>query len=188
MSNKVYNPKKLERLNNPARLEDIPPQVLLDKLALKDPKVLVDIGAGTGFFSKEFVSLLVNVKIYACDISDIMLEWITNNVSPRFPNVIPVKIKDGIIPLDNEIADLVFMINLHHELDDHEKILNRSRELLKQSGKILIVDWKKEEMKPGPSVDIRFTVEEVIAQLTAVGFTNIQSFELKKQFVVIGEK
>ena len=188
MSNKVFNPKKLDKLNNPVRLEEIPPKLIWDKLELNDPKVLVDIGAGTGFFSKAFLPFITNGKIYACDISDVMLDWVKENVCHEFPEILPVKIENGIIPLDKRIADLVFMINLHHEIDNHRKLLKQANALLKKSRKILIVDWKKAEMEQGPSIDIRFTIDEVKEQLTESGFANLQSFELTKHFVVIGEK
>lgn len=188
MSNKVFNPKKLNKLNNPVRLEEIPPQLIWEKLQLKNPKVLVDIGAGTGFFSKEFIKFTDNGKVYACDISDVMLDWMKVNVCPQFSNIIPLKINNGIIPLDEGIADLVFMINLHHEIDDHESLLKQCYGLLNESGKILIIDWKKEQMEQGPPIEIRFSKEAVKNQLSDSGFTISQSFELGKHFVVIAEK
>lgn len=188
MSNKVFNPKKLNKLNNPIRLEEIPPQLIWEKLQLKNPKVLVDIGAGTGFFSKEFIKFTDNGKVYACDISDVMLDWVKENVCTEFPNIIPIKINDGIIPLNEGIVDLVFMINLHHEIDDHALLLKQCHGLLNKSGKILVIDWKKEQMEQGPSIEIRFYIEEVKKQLSDSGFSSLQSFELEKHFVVIGEK
>lgn len=40
------------------------------------------------------------------------------------------------VPLEDGLADLVYMINLHHELEAPEEILNESYRLLKENGKI----------------------------------------------------
>ena len=46
MNKKKFDPKKLQKLNHPGRLLDIPPDKVWDKLNLKHPGVFVDIGAG----------------------------------------------------------------------------------------------------------------------------------------------
>jgi ubiquinone/menaquinone biosynthesis C-methylase UbiE len=79
MDEKRFNPQKLHKLNNPDRLSDQPPEYIWNKLNLKNPNVLVDIGAGTGFFSIPFVGYTKRGKVFACDISDIMIEWMKNN-------------------------------------------------------------------------------------------------------------
>ena len=123
MSEKKFDPKKLYKLNNPDRVKDIPPEFIWNELHLEKPEVLVDIGAGTGFFSVHFLNLSKNGKNYSCDISDIMIEWMKENICPRYPGIIPLKMQESVVPLEDEIADLVYMINLHHELEEPEKIL-----------------------------------------------------------------
>jgi len=54
MTNNIFNPKKLEKLNNPDRLKAIPPEFIWGKLNLVDPRYLLDLGAGTGMFSIAF--------------------------------------------------------------------------------------------------------------------------------------
>ncbi len=72
MNEKKFDPKKLDKLNNPQRLLDIPIEFIWNKIHLPDPVVLVDIGAGTGFFSVPFLKDVKNGKIFACDTSDII--------------------------------------------------------------------------------------------------------------------
>ena len=118
-----------------------------------------------------------------------MINWVHENVVPKHANIIPVKSEENIVPLDDKIADLVFMINLHHELDDTLKIVEESYRLLKSGGEIFIVDWKKKDMPEGPPQQIRCMPEDVKAELMTCGFGGINIFNgLEKHFLVIGKK
>ncbi len=189
MTEKKFDPKKLQKLNNPERLVDIPPDYIWDKLKLEKPDVLVEIGAGTAFFSVAFLQKSPGAKIYACDVSDIMIDWMMDNIAPNNPDIIPVKTAEYTVPLESGAADLLFMINLHHELDHPSLTVKEANRLLKPDGKIFVVDWKKEEMAEGPPAKIRCLPEQVKEQLLDCGFEHIEIYnDLRKHFLVIGKK
>ncbi len=189
MSNKKFDPKKLKKLNNPQRLKDIPVDYILDQVGLRQNNVFVEIGAGSAFFSVAFMQHARPRKLYACDISAPMLEWIEENVVPHYPDIYPVQSKEVGIPLDDAIADLVFMIHLHHELKSPQHTLDEAYRLLKTDGKVLIIDWKKEDMAEGPPAHIRCRAEDVEKQMERSSFKDIQfSNDLAKHFWVIGRK
>ncbi len=189
MNDKKFDPKKLQKLNNPQRLIDIPPDFVWEKLNIEKPGVLVEIGAGTAFFSIAFLQKCKTSTLYACDLSEVMIEWMDENVSPQFPNIIPVKTEEHTVPLDDGIADLVFMISLHHELDSPPLTLIEANRILKPNGKIFIVDWKKEDMAEGPPIQIRCLPEQIKEQLVNAGFKQVAIYnEMQKHFLVVGEK
>lgn len=189
MSEKKFDPKKLDKLNNPGRLKDIPPESIWDKLNIKEKDVFIEIGAGTAFFSIAFLKHARPAKIYACDVSEVLLDWIVENVVPRFPGIVPIKCDEHTIPLEGGIADLVFMITLHHELDHPDLTLNEAYRLLKPGGNIFIVDWKKEDMAQGPPTQIRCLPDQVKDQMAASGFKGVTLYnELEKHFLIVGEK
>jgi SAM-dependent methyltransferase len=118
-----------------------------------------------------------------------MLDWVEKNIVPYHSNIHPLKITAGIIPLEKNSADLIFMMNVHHEIDNHQEMLRQCMEILKPGGKILIVDWRKEIINQGgPSPEYRFTTEEVKEHLLKVKFHPTQTFTLAKHFAVIAEK
>ena len=189
MSEKKFDAKKLHKLNNPQRLVDIPVDYIWSKIERAAPEVFVDVGAGTGFFSVPFLKYLKNGKIFACDTSATMIEWMTMNVCPQYPDIVPLKMPESVIPLEDGIADLVYMINLHHELEKPQAILEESSRILKKNGALFIVDWKKEEMSEGPPLHIRYSPRQVQAQLASAAFKNVHIFdEMPKHFLVVGEK
>ena len=189
MSEKKFDVKNLHKLNHPDRLRDIPPEYIWRNLNILNPDVLVDIGAGTGFFSLPFLNLSNGGKLYACDTSDTMIEWMQTHICPQNPGIMPLKMEESRVPLDDDTADLVYMINLHHELDNPPAILAESYRILKDSGKIFIVDWKKEDMDEGPPRHIRWLPEHVKEQMQAANFKDVRLFgNLAKHFLLVGEK
>ena len=186
---KKFDPKKLQKLNNPKRLADIPPEYICDKLAIQKPDVLVEIGAGTAFFSIAFLQHLQPSAIYACDVSEVMINWIKKNVSPIYPIIIPLKSEERSVPLKDEIAELVFMVNLHHELDNASSTVTEAYRILKPGGEIFIVDWKKKEMPEGPPEKIRYLPEQVKDELVKSGFSDVSIYDdMTKHFLVVGKK
>lgn len=189
MNDNKFDPKKLQKLNNPQRLADIPPAFIRDRLHLEKPEVVVEIGAGTAFFSIAFCELLSPRKVFACDVSEAMIDWVKENVSPRYPTIIPVKNEESSVPLDDGIADLLFMINLHHELDEPSLTVKEAFRILKPGGEIFIVDWKKKDMSEGPPIEIRCLPDQVKRQMVTAGFSGLQVFEdMPKHFLIVGKK
>ncbi len=169
-----FDPKKLAKLIDPKRLERENPDLIWDTLALKDPRVLVDIGAGTGFFAVPFSRKLPRGKVYACDISEIMLAWMKDHLPPDCRGkVIPLKMEESTVPLPENTADLVFTVNLHHELEAPEELLREAHRLLKPGGTLAVIDWKKEPTGDGPPLATRVAEATVAAQMEASGFTGV---------------
>ncbi len=192
MTDKKFNPKKLDKLNNPERLQIESPEYIWEKVGLENPKVLIDIGAGTGFFSRQFIDKMTDKedrKVYACDISAVMIDWLKDNIQEDYPDIIPVMMEESFVPLEDNQADLVYMMNLHHELENPNKMLKESLRLLKTGGKIFITDWKKEDMPQGPPTEIRCIAKDVSKELQNAGFRNIIIHNgMPKHFFIVAEK
>lgn len=190
MEEKKFDPAKLQKLNDPERLEYLNPDLIWETLDLKGPHVLVDIGAGTGFFAVLFAKKTDGGTVYACDISDVMISWMRENLKPGpKETLVPVKMAESSVPLPDGVADLVYMINLHHELEEPEKIISEACRLLRPGGKLMIIDWKKKETPQGPPLSIRVAGDEIAAQMAAAGFSNIAAHGvLRFHSFVTGEK
>ena len=187
---KKFDPKKLAKLNDPKRLEYLNHDLIWEKAGLKDPSVAIDIGAGTGFFALLFSKKMKRGKLYACDISDEMLSWMKSNLPLESKGrVIPVKMEEGSVALPDDMADLVYMIDLHHELEEPLRVIRESRRLLKKGGKLLIIDWKKEQTPEGPPLEIRVTEETIESQMLKAGFRDIMKHTvLPYHYLLVGEK
>ena len=184
MNNHKVDVKKLDALNNPERLSLMNLDEIFKALNMNEKSILVDLGAGTAFFSKVFLDRIKDSKCYALDISKYMINYITENIVLTLNDRLEAKLmEESIIPLKTELADLLFMILLFHELDTPLDTLKESYRVLKIGGKIFIADWKEGENPHAVSKDF------ISNNLKATGFSNIQELNVSERLVCfIAEK
>jgi len=169
-----FDPKSIDKLNNPERFNREDPDVIWKEMDLSDPRVLVDIGAGTGFFAIPFARKLREGTVYACDLQQEMLDWLREHLPADVRTSIKlVRMEESRVPLGDGIADLVFMNNLHHELEDRDAVMRECRRLLKRGGMVMVADWKKGETPSGPPQEIRVSGEEIADDMRRAGFRDI---------------
>jgi ubiquinone/menaquinone biosynthesis C-methylase UbiE len=173
----------LERLNDPKRLEILDLQAVISHFRLQKDMTLVDIGTGTGLFAEAFLKLLPEARCYALDIRHEVIEWIKNNRETyREGRLIPQLMEESKTPLGDNIADFLFMITLHHELEEPVELMKECRRILKLGGKLLIADWRKDDMESGgPPRDHRIEPSLVISHLKQAGFADITIFNASKR-------
>jgi len=157
------------------------PQVMWEALGEPHPDVIVEIGAGTGLFAEEFSRLAPEATVYAVDMAPEMIEWMSEHrsgVVPRdghAPRLVPVRSTETSVPLPDASADLVVMLNVHHELADPVGTYTDAYRLLRPGGQMLVVDWAARETPKGPPQAIRASVAALDAALTAAGFVDVES-------------
>jgi ubiquinone/menaquinone biosynthesis C-methylase UbiE len=164
------------------------PDRALDAIALKKGDVVADIGAGVGYFSWRMAERVGSAgKVYASDIQPGMLEQLKKNVAARgLTNVVPVLGTDVDPKLPAGKLDLALLVDVYHEFSQPQKMLARIREALKPSGRMILLEYRKED----PSVPIRLehkmTVQEVRAEIEPEGFKFETSLEtLPRQHILI---
>jgi ubiquinone/menaquinone biosynthesis C-methylase UbiE len=177
MPSKKFDPKHIDKLNDPNRIKIQNPDLIWEKMALTDPRVLIDIGAGTGFFTLPFSDKMEDGRVYACDISDDMLSWMKDNFPEKYKSaVVPIKMDESAVPLSDDCADLVYMANLHHELEEPDGMMAETYRLLKPGGTLMIIDW--DEKAPfGPPLSIRVSEATIRSQMKTAGFENIRAYD-----------
>lgn len=174
MAHRKFDVSKIARLDDTSRFETLHPDVMWAALGSPDPKAIVEIGAGTGLFSERFAELAPKATVYAVDTEPAMLEWMRehrDHVAGR--RLVPVLSEERSVPLRDGIADLVVMLNVHHELEDSEAIYREAHRLLIPGGQLLVVDWADRETPKGPSPDIRASIADLFGVLERAGFSQI---------------
>ncbi len=156
-------------LDSPGRIQFLNPETILDKLGLTEEMALADLGCGTGYFSIP-ASRRVK-KVFALDIQSEMLDILRDKIEKeKIANVEAILSEESTIPLPDNSVDILLMVNVFHELEDKESILNEGKRILPNDGRLVIVDWKKIEMDFGPPFEERLTAEEVILICKENGF------------------
>ena len=166
-----FDPEHLEKLEDPERVEWQDPVAILQTFGVRSGMVVADVGAGPGFFSLPAGHLVgPEGRVYAIDVQEPML-WALQKrlVAQGVENVLPVISHEDFIPLPSDSVDLALLVNALHELDG-EATLQEIQRVLRQDGRLGVVDWKKEPMEHGPPVEHRVSMTAAWARLARNGF------------------
>jgi len=167
---------KLEHLNDESRLKYLDPEVLWKAAGRPDAHNIVEIGAGTGMFAFRFAEFAPAATIHAADVAPVMVRWMLQHRPAALSHrVHPILADETKVPLPTGDADLVVMINVHHELSDARASYLEVLRLLEIGGTLLVADWRPGDTGGGPPQEVRATAEQITAILSAVGFCDIVS-------------
>lgn len=180
----------LDKLRDPERQRYLNPEAVWAVIGRASPRVLVDVGVGLGHFAVPFARLMPEGVVFGCDISAEMLDHLRDALrAEAVANVTPIQSEEVRIPLGDQLADVVLMSNLHHELDDPEGSLDECRRLLRPGGIVAVIDWKQEPTPLGPPVEVRIAPDRVQQQLEAAGFQAVTRHDLLPyHYFLTGEK
>lgn len=158
-------------LERPEREWEEAPEKALDALALEKGMVVADIGAGTGYFSRRIARRIAPGKVYAVDIQPEMLARLRSYAAKeQITNIETILGLPDDPRLPAAAIDLILMVDVYHEFAQPQAMLRKIREALRPSGRLVLLEYRKED----PSVPIRFehkmTVDEARVELEAEGF------------------
>lgn len=174
MNHGKFDPAKLDKLNNPARLARMEPPCIWAAAGIANPCVIVEIGAGTGIFAAAFASFAPDATVYAVDTEPLMIGWMKVHRAPALGGrLIPLLATDAMVPLPDGKADIVFLIDLHHELDAPDATYAEVYRLLAPGRKVVVVDWLRDNEPGGPPQEIRASEAEIAATLERAGFKQV---------------
>jgi SAM-dependent methyltransferase len=171
-----FHPERRHLLNEESRQRSVPPGPILAAAGIVADDVVVDVGAGTGFWTLPLSRLVgSDGKVYAVDVEPIMLEELTTLAREQgLANVHVVASTELTIPLPDENADAVVAGFVLHEPAERGAFVREMVRLLKPGGKLLIIDWQKWETEKGPPVEHRVAEFEARDLLTGAG-TSVES-------------
>ena len=127
-------------------MEFLNPSEVLKQFKLKKGMVAADFGCGAGGWAIPLAKKLEEGKIYAIDILEEPLSALRAKIKlEKIFNIETIKSDvEKTSRLISESCDLVLMTNLLFECEDKKSVLEEGKRVLKKGGKILIVDWQKD--------------------------------------------
>jgi len=127
-------------------MEFLNPSEVLKQFKLKKGMVAADFGCGAGGWAIPLAKKLEEGKIYAIDILEEPLSALRAKIKlEKIFNIETIKSDvEKNSRLISESCDLVLMTNLLFECEDKKSVLEEGKRVLKKGGKILIVDWQKD--------------------------------------------
>jgi ubiquinone/menaquinone biosynthesis C-methylase UbiE len=178
----------IEWLDRPEREDQEQPEVVINAMGLRGGEVVADLGAGSGYFTFRLAAKVgITGKVLAVDIQDEMLETLRQRAAANgITNVEEVKASEADPHLPAGGVDLVLMVDVYHELAYPCEVMTRVRNALKPGGRIVFVEYRKED----PTVPIKevhkMSVEQLTQEMKAVGLARVKTVEtLPLQHIVI---
>jgi ubiquinone/menaquinone biosynthesis C-methylase UbiE len=156
-------------LDRPEREREEQPQKAIAALHLTPGMNVGEIGTGTGFYALRIAKLIQpGGSYYANDLQPGMLSRLQSRAAAsHITNIVPIQGSQTNAHLPAGSLDYLLMVDVYHELSEPQKILENISPALKPTGKLVLLEFRKED----PNVPIRpeheMTVKDVKAELTA---------------------
>lgn len=140
---------------------------------LQKGMVFMDIGCGDGFFTILAAKKVGETgKVYAVDIDASAVEKVKQKAKSEGLKNITAKVGKGEDTVFcTKCADFVFYSMDLHDFNDPSKVLKNAKQMIKPTGRLIDLDWKKIDMQFGPPVAIRFSQQKASELIEAAGFT-----------------
>ena len=142
---------------------------------LKTGMTFADIGCGDGYFSVLAANKVgAKGKVYAVDIDPSGIAKLKNAAKTQgLTNIVAQVGEAEETVFCRECVDFILLSMDLHDFRDPAKVLFNAKEMLKPSGLVVDLDWKKVSMSFGPPAGIRFSEAHVVELLRMLGFTAI---------------
>ena len=157
-------------LERPERVQQERTDLLIEKLALKPTNHVVDLGAGSGYFTFRIAPLVPQGKVYAVDISPEMLAIVRAKMrKSNAENIETVLSTVTDLKLENNSADCVLIVDAYHEFSHPLEMGKSIYNTLKPGGKLVLIEYRMED----PGIPIKklhkMSQKQAIQEISAVG-------------------
>jgi SAM-dependent methyltransferase len=168
---RLFPPEDLGLLEGPDRDRWQQPGQIMDALNIADGSVVADIGAGGGWFTIRLARRVgPRGLVYAEDVQPQMIEAIDRRVQREgLRNVRTVLGTDADAKLPTGAVDAVLIVDAYHEVQDRVALLGSIARALKPTGRLGIVDFKRDGGGPGPPLEERMDPDEIVRDAERAG-------------------
>ena len=164
--------ENVDWLTRPERDADERPDFLLDALQIRPGAVVADLGAGTGYFTWRLAQRVGPAgRVLAVDVQQHMLDVVAKEAKKRNLSNIQLLLGGESDPrLPAGALDLVFIANSYHEFSQPETIMAAVRRSLKPGGRLVVLEYAKENTSVPVSPAHKMSLEEMRSEIEPVGF------------------
>jgi ubiquinone/menaquinone biosynthesis C-methylase UbiE len=167
-------------LEREGREEEQRPAEIFRTMGLKDGDVVADLGCGTGWFARRMArSVAPRGTVYAVDIQPEMLDLLRGYVAAEdVKGVVPVLGSETDPKLPPAGLDWILMVDVYHEFQKPQAMLEAIRRSLKPTGKVALVEYRLEgDTASHIRREHRMSVDQVLGEWLPAGFRLVARHE-----------
>jgi len=170
---------KIAFLDSSQRERLVPPEALISQMPIQKNHTLLDVGAGSGFFTIPMAES-TSGKVYAMDPDERMLSVIATKAQEKGLTNIEL-LQDSIenLSIQNNSVDFVMASLILHEVSSLTKALANIVAVLKPGGHLLCLEYEKDDLIiEGPPMSIRIGSAELEKALSSIGFELVRTTKI----------
>lgn len=169
------------------------PGLVIDVLGDIEEKVIADIGAGEGFFARRLAPLAD--RVIAVEIDQRWIDYLDTLRMTELPTNLRGRLEPRLaLPddplLEDKEVDIVLFVNTLYLIEQQQQYFEKLLPAIRSGGRVVIVDWKKQETALGPEVKDRIGLSDLGKMLERAGFgvVSTDNSSLDYQYIIIAEK
>ena len=161
----------IKRFESPERDEYQQPEKVMAYLGDVQGQTIIDIGAGSGYFSVKLAAK--GAYVIAADVDDEFQEFLNNRIEKNnLTNIETRKIPYDAPGLKEHEVDKVLIVNTYHHIENRPDYYSKVKTGTKPDGELVIIDFFKAEIPVGPPLDHKIAIDQVIQELKKAGYTS----------------
>lgn len=123
------------------------PDLLLDALNIKPGMTIADIGAGSGYYTRQLASRTgAGGQVFAVDVQPEMLEILKKQIrAAGIKNILPVLATEKNVQLPESSLDMALLVDVYHELQYPVEVMTSLSRAIKPGGLIALVEFRGED-------------------------------------------
>ena len=179
------------RFESPGRDAYQQPEKVLEFLGDVSGETIMDIGAGTGYFSFRLVD--AGARVIAADVDERFQEYIRTKKDHL--GVPDSKLSLRKVAYDDPLLQpgevkRVITVNVYHHIEARPDYFRKVLKGLKPGGSLIVIDYFKKDLPVGPPTGMKVNPETVVEELGAAGFEEIEVNDtlLEYQYIVVARK
>ncbi len=168
------------------------PELVISMLGDLSDKTVADIGAGTGYFTFRLVPRAK--KVIGIDIDRRFIRFL-DSVNVRLPEQYRKRFESRLAKPEDPLlqpgeADAVVIVNTYGYIENRIQYLKILSKGMTPEGKLLIIDFKKNNLPIGPPDEYKVALSQVEKELITAGFgvEKIDKDALDYQYIVLAVK
>ncbi len=159
----------------------INPAAVISQLPIKEGMKVAGFGCGHGYFVIPLAKMVGNTgKVYAIDILEDALASVRSKAETEgLKNIETIRAnleKEGGSGLPNAECDFVILANILFQSQKKQEIIKEAARVLKSQGRLVVIDWRTEDLSIGPKEGWRIGPQELTALARQEGVLILKEF------------
>jgi len=163
--------KYIAFLERPDRAAWQKPDEVVAALGLDGSETVVDLGAGSGYFTFRLAGALPRGTVIAADTDPEMIRHIHHEAMKEGVGNIRATLVQPADPAIPDDADLVFVCDVVHHVQDRSDWLGKLAAEMHPGAKLALIEFKEGDLPEGPPESVKIPRSQLVGLVTEAGLT-----------------